>query len=185
MIHTIYDIETGAIEGTIRSDNSDSIVASLAEGQAVVEGHFSALTHYIGASGAAEEYPEIAPSVFHRFDRVQMQWVDPRTPSQVEIDLISRRAAASLTKPQFIIASMSVGLLTPAEAAEAANGLIPSSFQPAFEGLTPQQQDYARVLWPAATVIERMDPLVLAVAQYLSISDQTLDAIFGLVEYEP
>ena len=140
-------------------------------------------THYWSGADFVE-YPP-CPGEWAEFDFSTLTWVDPRTQADLDAEFEARRRAASLTKSQFIISAMSVGLLSPAEAAEAAKGLIPATFQAAFDGLTPQQQDYALVLWPAATIIERMDPLVLAVAQYLSISDQTMDAMCGLTPFHP
>ena len=51
--------------------------------------------------------------------------------------------------------------------------------------LTPEQQDKLPVIWPTVTRINRMDPLILAVAAGTGISAQTLDALFGLADYTP
>lgn len=99
--------------------------------------------------------------------------------------LQAAREAASLTKPEFIVGCMSVGLLTPAEAEEAAQGGVPAPFQQAVDALPPYEQTLIRVIWPTATQIDRLDPLILALADGLGVSEHTLDALFGLVEYRP
>lgn len=94
------------------------------------------------------------------------------------------RASASLTKPEFILACMSVGILTPEEATQAAHGNIPEPFQQVVDNLPPYEQAILNVVWPTATQIDRLDPLILALADGLGIGDHTLDALFGLVEYQ-
>lgn len=85
-----------------------------------------------------------------------------------------------LTKAEFLQACMATGLLDPQEAAVAAKGDIPAPFLPAVASMTPEQQDMLPVIWPAVTRINRMDPLILAVAKGARISEETLDALFGL-----
>ena len=94
--------------------------------------------------------------------------------------LETSRNTASLTKNEFLQACMSVGLLTPKEAAVAARGNIPESFASAVAGMGAEMQDRVSIAWPASTRVERMDPLLLAVAAARGITDDTLDALFGL-----
>ena len=108
------------------------------------------------------------------------EWADPRTEADREGERQAHRAATYLTKSEFLQACMATGLLTPSEAAVAAKGDIPAPFLPAVASMTPEQKDMLPVIWPAVTRINRMDPLILAVAKGASISEETLDALFGL-----
>lgn len=122
------------------------------------------------------------------FDITGVQVIDGvpvRSEPDPEQVLSERRAAASLTKPEFIIACMSVGILTPEEATQAAHGIIPDPFQQAVDSLPPYEKTILNIIWPTATQIDRMDPLILALADGLGVADHMLDALFGLVEYQP
>lgn len=112
------------------------------------------------------------------------EWVDPRTPQELDDEMQMLRAVTSLTKAQFIEGCMSVGILTPEEAIMAANS-IPPSFEPIIAALPPYEQTIARIQWPTVTIIDRMNPLILAIAAGAGISEETLDALFGLTEYAP
>ena len=120
------------------------------------------------------------PSPAMRYDVEAGAWFDPRTPDDLTAELDARRAAAALTKNEFLQACMSVGLLTPKEAAVAARGNIPESFASAVAGMGAEMQDRVSVAWPASTRVERMDPLILAVAAARSIAPETLDEIFDV-----
>lgn len=120
------------------------------------------------------------PEPTMRYDVEAGAWFDPRTPDDLAGELEARRAASSLTKNEFLQACMSVGLLTPKEAAAAARGNIPESFASAVAGMGAEMQDRVSIAWPASTRVERMNPLILAVAAARGITDDTLDALFGL-----
>lgn len=113
------------------------------------------------------------------------RWFDPRTAADHVADLDARRAAASITKSAFLQACIAVGLLNPAEAADAARGYIPAPFGPAIAGLPAEQRDMIEVIWPAVTRVDRMDPLILAVAASAGLSGELLDEIFGVAPHSP
>ena len=113
------------------------------------------------------------------------EWVDPRTTADLEAELQVKRDSAGLTKSNFLLACMGTGILTPAESATAARGIVPDSFQSTVDALDPMTRDYLAVIWPAVTHIGRMDPFLLAIATIQGISDETLDALFGIIEIEP
>lgn len=111
-------------------------------------------------------------------------WFDPRTAA----DLDARRAAASITKSAFLQACLAVGLLNPAEAADAARGYNPGPLRSGHRrpaGLPAEQRDMIEVIWPAVTRVDRMDPLILAVAASAGLGDALLDEIFGLAPQSP
>ena len=143
-------------------------------------------THYIdtGADDAPVEYPP-RPGEWAVWDATDRQWIDPRTETDHKAEWKARRAATFLPKAEFLQACMATGILDPQEAAVAAKGDIPASFLPAVATLTAEQQDTLPVIWPSVTRVNRMDPLILAVAKGARISEETLDALFGLAPYSP
>lgn len=113
------------------------------------------------------------------------EWIDPRTPADLEAELHTIRSSTSLTKVEFLVSCMSCGLLTPIEAAEAAQGLIPAPFAVAINSMSPEERDTLSVVWPSVTRIERLDPFILLIANSAGISPETLDMVFGLIPFNP
>ena len=120
------------------------------------------------------------PAPFMTFDAEAGAWVDPRTDADRASEHDARRSAASMTKGEFLQACIANMMLNPKEASIAARGDIPEPFQAAVALMTPEQQYDLRVIWPVTTRVCRMDPLLLAVAEARGITDDTLDALFGL-----
>ena len=176
MIMTIYNAETGLIRLTIESPDPDTILANVQDGEEIIEGAYDPRTCYI-ADGEAMLFPP-RPGDWAIWDGGA--WIDPRTPADLEAELQAKRGAAWLTKPDFLLACMGVGLLTPAEAAQAAQGIVPEPFQTAVDALDPMTQAYLAVIWPTATRIERMDPFIQTIAAVRGLSDELVDQIFGI-----
>lgn len=98
-------------------------------------------------------------------------------PAQV---LAERRAAASMSRSDFLLASIGAGIIQPSDAGPAARGEIPPSLMPVFEDLPPAVQIEAIVRWGAATMIERTNPILAALAEAMQITEAQLDALFGI-----
>ena len=98
-------------------------------------------------------------------------------PGQVLADL---RAAATMTRSDFLLAAIGAGIIQPSDAGPAARGEIPPSLAPVFESLPEPVRIEAIVRWGAATMIERMNPILAALAQAMQINAAQLDAMFGI-----
>lgn len=177
----VYHPDTGEIRSIMEFSPSsvDDALLNVPEGCLAVEigAEVTPATHYIDAEDEPREYP---PRPGEWAVWTGTEWADPRTETDREAERQARRLAAYLTKAEFLQACMATGLLTPSEAAVAAKGDIPAPFLPAVASMTPEEQDMLPVIWPAVTQINRMDPLILAVAKGARISEETLDALFGL-----
>ena len=177
----IYNPATGLIRSVMEfSDGSiEDALLNIPEGLLAVEvgAEIDPATHYIDANDEPQPYPQ-RPGEWAVWTGTE--WADPRTETDREGERQARRLATYLTKSEFLQACMATGLLMPSEAAVAAKGDIPAPFLPAVASMTPEQQDMLPVIWPAVTRINRMDPLILAIAKGASISEETLDALFGL-----
>lgn len=120
------------------------------------------------------------PAPFMTYDADAGEWADQRTDAERASVAQGRRSATYVTKNAFLQSCMEVGLLTPREAAIAARGYIPEPFRAAIASLPPEQRDMVPVVWPATTQVGRCDPLILAIAAARGLTDDTLDALFGL-----
>ena len=178
MIVTIYDLATGAVRKVLDVPPQEVALNFDPAIEAVYAGEVDpAATYFLDGQPVAMP-PR--PGSWAVFDYGAGEWTDPRTPEDFAAALAQARAGASLSKIDFIMGCMAFGLLTPPEAIAAARGEIPQSFAPVVESLSPMQRDYACVHWGAARLIERMDPFIAAFAQAASVSDETLDLLFGV-----
>ena len=177
----VYHPDTGEIRSIMEFSPSsvDDALLNVPEGLLAVEvaDGVTPATHYIDADDQPQAYP---PRPGEWAVWTGTEWTDQRTEADREGERQAHRAATYLTKSEFLQACMATGLLTPSEAAVAAKGDIPAPFLPAVASMTPEQQDMLPVIWPAVTRINRMDPLILAIAKGARISEETLDALFGL-----
>lgn len=117
------------------------------------------------------------PSPFHVWEESAEIWVDPRDPAE---ELTATRAAAIMTRSEFLLAAIRAGIIRPSDAGPAARGEIPPSLAPVFASLPPEVQTEAIVRWGAATMIERANPVLAALAEAMAIPDAQLDALFGI-----
>jgi len=96
------------------------------------------------------------------------------------------RSRAVLSRAQFIQAVYAAGILTKAQAIDAAAGGIPAFFITALDGLvaaqamTQAEADQAEILWAGLTQVERNHPLIPIAQGALGLSDAQVDALFGI-----
>lgn len=173
---SIYD-ESGAITRHAEGPDLELLAMNVGDGEGWVPGHYDPGAYYINAEGEPQPLPP-KPGPWAQWGGAE--WIDPRTPADLEAELQARRSVAWLTKSDFLLACMGVGLLTPAEAAQAAQGIVPEPFQTAVDALDPMMQAYLAVIWPTATRIERMDPFIQTIAAVRGLSDELVDQLFGI-----
>ena len=94
--------------------------------------------------------------------------------------LASARASASLSRRAFCLGLAQLSILTPEQALAAAKGDWPASMQDFLAYLNAEQALDAQIEWAAVGSIDRMHPLVLTLASWLSLPDATLDALFEI-----
>lgn len=95
-------------------------------------------------------------------------------------ELAARRAAASMTRANLVLAAITAGIIPVADAGPAARGEITPSIQALIDQLPPEQQLEAVVRWAASTVIDRTNPILTALAASMGLTDVQLDQLFGL-----
>jgi hypothetical protein len=107
-------------------------------------------------------------------------WVDPRTSGDRQAALYAARAVAKADKADLLMALHAIGVLTLEEAVQAAQGQVPASFEAALAALPEAAQGSGRIKWAGDTQISRMHPLIVLAAYARGISDDQIDAVFGV-----
>ena len=113
------------------------------------------------------------------------EWIDPRTPSDMQAALYAAREAASLDKSDLLIRMVMAGMLPSDDAEIAAGGVIPPTIQAALDELPPEvfppeAQMVARIKWRSDNVISRVNPVIVLAAAALGVTDEQMDAIFDV-----
>lgn len=96
------------------------------------------------------------------------------------VALARRRDEASLSKREFLHACVEHAIMSPEDALAGARGNIPAAFAGVVSQMSGAAQFAAALDWAAAARIDRMNPLIVAVAAAAGIHDETVDAIFGI-----
>jgi len=89
------------------------------------------------------------------------------------------RASAEMSLADFCMALVFAGILSTADAITAAKGDVPPSFEPVIAAMSTEQQVAVRIRWAAMSSVERLNPLILAVAAGAGIPAVVLDQVFG------
>ncbi|MFC3569205.1 hypothetical protein [Paracoccus simplex] len=172
---TVFDAATGAVVSNLSvTDISDAMLNATGH-QVLVQGEYRAREWRL-VNGVITPMPE-SPGEWAVFDYASGEWTDPRNPLQ---EMAAARAAAVMPRPDFLLAAIAAGIIQPSDAGPAARGEIPPSLTSVFEGLPPEVQLEAVVRWGAATMIERMNPILLALAGAMGVSEAQLDGLFGI-----
>lgn len=94
--------------------------------------------------------------------------------------LTKRRAGAVMSRAQFLMAAVSLGLLDGETAVSAAAGTWPEAFTSALDGMDAESIIQARILWASVATIERKHPLLDRIIAAGIVDDKTVDALFGI-----
>lgn len=93
-------------------------------------------------------------------------------------ELAQARAAMDLPRADFILRAVTASIITGEDGIAAAKGEVPPSLASLINGFGPAQRTAAEIRWGAATLINRLDPLILGFAASMGVTDQQLDALF-------
>jgi hypothetical protein len=91
-----------------------------------------------------------------------------------------RREGATLDRAAFLLGCVSADIITEAEAEEAADGSWPTSFNAFLAGMTAAQRIEAKAVWASRADIRRNSDLLALVAANKGVTEEELDALFGL-----
>lgn len=173
--YTIIDGE-GLVIGAGRNDNALDALASAVGIGTVRLGD----TGQVGQWFDGTDYHDLPPRPGPWARWQGGEWVDPRTPADLQASLYAVREATMRDKSDLLMALVQMRLMEAADARVAARGDIPEVYQDAFSQLPQEAQDYAMIKWPSDQVISRMNPIALLFAFVAEIDDDQLDAAFGV-----
>lgn len=114
------------------------------------------------------------------------QWVQEAIDGGMQVEsppaptLEEKRAAAAMERSAFLVACVAAGVITEAEAEEAADGSWPATFDAFLGNMTTLMRIEAKAKWSQRGVVRRDSPLLTLVAAEKGVSDEALDAIFGI-----
>lgn len=173
---TVYRPD-GEILYVAMATDLETLALNVPDDLRVISGSFDGRAGYIDG-GALVAFPPRPEGTQWRFDYAARAWTDPRTPADRAADLAARRARASLSRIDFLLAAVTAGIITQADAIAASRGEIPPGMADLIATMTPDAQFEAQVRWGAATDIARLDPFITGWAQTLGVTDEQLDQLF-------
>lgn len=103
------------------------------------------------------------------------------TPQQM---IEARRAAAVMSRSEFLLRCTGLGVLSQSDALQAAHGQIPDSVASLITSWPEQDRFEVQVRWAALTQIERNHPMILVLADLMGLTPEGLDMIFGILTPE-
>lgn len=125
------------------------------------------------------------PNAWSAFDTITETWVDTRTADDWAAELYRRRAAASMSRIDFVLVCTRFGILTQKEALVAVQGGVPPTMQAIIDGLPSEEKFEAEIRWMGATVIVRTNSLIINMSAAIFIDEWTLDQVFGIAWPDP
>ncbi|MCK9543702.1 MAG: DUF935 domain-containing protein [Novosphingobium sp.] len=112
--------------------------------------------------------------------------IPPVTPGpSPEERLASWRETAFLTRAVFLISAKAAGIISQAEAVEAAKGGMPETFMAILTeavlggALSEEEVENFEILWAALTQVDRLHPMLGLIAAAKGLNDAQLDTLFG------
>lgn len=173
--YTLFELRFGEVCGHLAMTNFDDVLANTPLNVALIEGHYPA-DEFILVDGVVTALPP-KPGPGWVLNPEAVEWIDMRDP---EAEHEAKRAMASMTRSDFLLAAIRAGIIQPSDAGPAARGEIPPSLAPVFASMPPDVQIEAVVRWGAATMIDRTNPVLAALAAAMTVTDAQLDALFGI-----
>lgn len=114
-------------------------------------------------------------------DLTEGQRIEANTPLYTREELLTNiREISTLTRSEFCLGLVSIGLLDASDAIETSKGEWPKSMTSFLSFLDRRQATEAQIEWAGATSINRTHPFVLSLASWLGMEDAQVDDLFGI-----
>lgn len=108
------------------------------------------------------------------------QWIDPRTPEDHEAAVQRIRNSASLTKLQFVMAVVNAGIISQASGLAMLDGTLPIELAGLTDSMTEMEKFELAAKLKGAQQIDRIDPFIIASGQFLGLTVEQMDSVFGI-----
>lgn len=173
---TIHDGGTGAWIKTLDLPDLETVHLNMEPGNVEIIGEHPADTYL--RAGMVTPLPPRPAGAGWSFDPAAEQWL--RSEAHRLADLEARRASASMTRANLVLAAVTARIIPEADAAAAARGEITASIQALIDQMPTERQLEAVVRWAASIVIDRTNPILTALAASMGLTDAQLDQLFGV-----
>ncbi|MTH61212.1 hypothetical protein [Paracoccus litorisediminis] len=174
LVYTVFSLSTGAYIKTLHVPDLHSVEINTGMGEVALDGDYPETSYLRGDEIKVAPEP---PSPAHVFDYDEEVWVDPRS---LEDILQALRSGVVLSRVNFLMACVRVGVLSQSEALIGAKGELPPSIVNVISSLPSEEAFEIQLRWAALTEVDRLDPLILVLASAMQLSAETLDDIFGI-----
>ncbi|TJZ86165.1 hypothetical protein [Paracoccus hibiscisoli] len=173
--------DQGIVVGLGDALTADDMIGSVPDGHTVTgmgdDEYPVPMAEYLGADEQFHPLPP-RPGPWARWQGVE--WIDPRTPSDMQAALYAARDATFLDKSDLLTRMFLAGLFDAENVLIASQGEIPPTLEPALQSMPAEAQVIARIKWRSDTVISRVNPVIVLAAAALGVTDEQMDAIFGV-----
>lgn len=172
-----------------RSDGGEEVLANVSTAVAATMEGVTAIhlpeavddsRFYWNGTGLAE-YPE-RPSVMHEW--TGSEWIDPQRQEDVDAERAAYlqlvRRLATLPKLEFVMRVVFAGILSQESGLAVLDGRVPEELQGMTEGMDPLALFQLQAKLKGAVQFDRLDPFILATADYLGIPPEYIDNVYGI-----
>ena len=177
LCYTLYDKETGHYVNTIVAPDTYNIDLNVGDNDVKVEGDFGQFTYLKG--GEVKHMPERPNHKFH-FDTQTEQWVDKRTQVDKDNELQLARAEATLPKLEFIMRVVKAHIISEQSGLTVLDGQIPTELGEMVDSMTGWEKFELQAKIKAATQFDRLDHFIVTIGQFLGITPEQLDQLYGI-----
>lgn len=182
LVFTVYELTTGRLLRSMEVPDMDGAMLNIDPNtEGTIAGWFDPALKYRRPDGSLAYYPP-RPSEHHVFDYAAEQWIDPRSPEQVEAQeaaaLQAEREGMSIDFAQLLIGLVTSEWISEAEGEAWLDGTLPAAVTDLIATLDPQDRFAATARAKRPERVQRLDPLVTSLAASQGRTDEQLDLFF-------
>lgn len=172
---------SGVVVGLGDAMTADDMIGSVPDGHSTTglgdDEYPVPMAEYLGADERFHPLPP-RPGRWAVWDG--SDWTDPRTPADMQAKLYDARNATVLDKSDLLTRMFLAGIFDAENVLIASQGEIPPTLEPALQSMPAEAQVIARIKWRSDTVISRVNPVIVLAAAAIGVTDEQMDAIFGV-----
>jgi len=167
-------------EASFRAQNPQTVYAKTISNAQLAEQGVYRVTTQAKPDTADSEVAELGDPTQGENGQWVREWtVRPKTQAELDDERAAWRKTAFLYRRDFCIALKRAGVLSAAQAIQAAKGDWPQAFTSALAQLPQDAQEEAEIEWAAVQEIRRNHPMIALLGSAANMTDEQIDALFG------